>query len=71
MDRHTTLRAKIARAIQRGEPDEIVIELRRRYYAARARDYLRDWITSDPAPTADQRRELAELLVGGGDREAA
>jgi len=71
VDRHTTLRAKIARAIQRGEPDEIVIELRRRYYAARARDYLRDWITSDPAPTAAQRRELAELLVGGGDREAA
>lgn len=71
MDRPTTLRARIARAVQRGEPADVITDLRRDYYAARARDYIREWITSDPAPTPAQRRELAALLQGGDADVAA
>lgn len=70
MDRPTALRARIARAVQRGEPADVITDLRRDYYASRAADYLREWITSDPAPTAAQRRELASMLAGG-DGDAA
>lgn len=66
MDRPTAIRARIARAKQLGEPAEVITSLRRDYYASRARDYLREWLASDPAPTPEQRRELASLLVGGG-----
>jgi hypothetical protein len=65
VDRPTTLRARIARAVQRGEPADVITDLRRDYYASRARDYIREWITSDPAPTAAQRCELASLLADG------
>ena len=65
MDRPTSIRARLARATRAGEPPEVISELRRSYYAARAHDYIRDWISSDPAPTLAERRELARLLVGG------
>ncbi len=71
MDRPTSIRARLARATRAGEPPETIAALRRDYYASRARDYLRDWIASDPAPTPAQRRELADLLVEGGDHVAA
>jgi hypothetical protein len=71
VDRPTAIRAHIARAKQTGEPPEVVEALRRDYYAARARDYIREWISSDPAPTPAQRRELATLLAGGGVDAAA
>jgi hypothetical protein len=71
MDRPTSIRARLARAIRVGESPEIITELRRDYYASRAHDYVRDWLASDPAPTPAQRRELAELLVRGGDADAA
>lgn len=71
MDRPTVIRARIARATQRGEPAEVVKALRRDYYAARAADYLREWLASDPAPTPEHRRELAALLAGDEGDDAA
>jgi hypothetical protein len=65
VDRPTVIRGRLARATRGGAPPEFIESLRRDYYASRARDYLRDWIASDPAPTSAQRRELAALLVGG------
>lgn len=65
MDRWTAVRSRLARAKQAGEPPEVVESLRREYYAARAHTYVRDWIAGDPAPTLEQRREVASLLVGG------
>ena len=71
MDRPTSIRARLARATRAGDPPETLEALRRDYYAARAHDYVRDWIASDPAPTSAQRRELADLLVKGGDAHVA
>ena len=65
MDRPTSIRARLARATRAGESPEVITELRRDYYAARAVQYVRDWISSDPAPTPAQRHELVELLMGG------
>jgi hypothetical protein len=71
MDRPTSIRARLARATRAGESPEIIQRLRRDYYAARAHDYLRDWLAGDPAPTPAQRRELADLLVKGGGADVA
>lgn len=71
MDRPTVIRGRLAYAARRGDPPEVIEELRREYYASRARDYLRDWLAGDPAPTPAQRRELADLLVKGGDAHVA
>jgi len=71
VDRPTVIRARLARAIRVGEQPEVIESLRRDYYASRARDYLREWITSDPPPTTDQRRELAALLVSTGSGAGA
>lgn len=71
MDRPTVIRARIAQASQAGKPAEYIEELRRAYYASRARDYLREWLAGDPAPTPDQRQELAALLLGQGGASAA
>jgi len=65
LERHTVIRGRLARAVRAGASPETLESLRREYYASRARDYLRDWIASDPAPTPAQRHELAALLVGG------
>ena len=65
VDRYTSIRARLARAKRAGEPPEVIESLRRDYYASRACDYIRDWVTGDPAPTSEQRREVAALLVGG------
>ena len=71
MERPTVIRAKLARATRFGASPETVASLRRDYHAARARDYLRDWLAGDYAPTADQRRELAELLLDEGGASVA
>ena len=71
MDRPTVIRGRLARAAQTGAPPEVVESLRREYYAARARDYLRGWLAGEPAPTPAQRRELADMLVKGGDAGVA
>jgi hypothetical protein len=71
MDRPTSIRARLARATRVGAPPETLTALRRDYYASRTRDYLRDWLAGDPTPTRAQRRELADLLVKGGDADVA
>jgi hypothetical protein len=71
VDRPTVIRGRLAYAARRGDPAEVIEELRREYYASRARDYLRDWLAGDSAPTPAQRRELADMLVKGGDYAAA
>jgi hypothetical protein len=70
VDRPSVIKGRIAHAVRFDQPAEVVEELRRDYYAARARDYLVTWLSSDPRPTAEHRSELASLLVGG-DADAA
>lgn len=70
-DRPTVIRARLARAVGAGEAPEVIEQIRSDYYASRARDYLRDWLASEPTPTLAQRRELADLLVKGGDAHVA
>jgi hypothetical protein len=64
-------RSRLALAVQAGEPTERITELRREYRAARAAQYLHDLLSSDFPPTGAQRAELASLLVGGGEADAA
>ena len=71
MERPTVIRGRLARAHRSGKSGDVIEALRREYYASRARDYLRDWLAGDPAPTSAQRRELADLLVKGGDHVVA
>jgi hypothetical protein len=65
VDRPTVIRARLARAVRIGEAAEVVTELPRDYYAARAYQTVRGWLSSDPAPTPEHRREVAALLAGG------
>jgi hypothetical protein len=58
-------RSRLANAVQLGEPPECITELRREYRAARAAQYLRDLLSGDTPPNAEQRIELAALLAGG------
>ena len=67
MECPTVIRGRLTRARRSGAPDDVIESLRREYYAARAHDYLRDWLAGEPAPTPARRRELADLLVKGGD----
>jgi hypothetical protein len=71
MDRATVIRGRLARAARSGAPAEVLEDLRRDYYASRAHQYIRDWLAGEPAPTPAQRRELADMLVKGGDHVAA
>lgn len=71
MDRPTVIKGRIAHAVRFDQPAEVVEELRREYYAARARDYLVTWLSSEPRPTAEHRSELARLLLAEGDARAA
>lgn len=63
----TLARSRLARAVQAGEPPEVVAALRREYSAARLAHLIR---ATAPQLTADQRAELAEVLRGG-DANAA
>ena len=71
LDRPTVYRARIARAKQLGDAADIIEGLRRDYYAARARDYLREWLRTEPVPTSEHRTALAALLLDGVADEAA
>jgi hypothetical protein len=63
-------KSRLACAVQRGDSPERVTELRRLYYACRARDYLTGLISADRL-LPEHRAELADLLVRGGDHVAA
>jgi hypothetical protein len=71
LERPTVIRARIARAKQQDAAPEVIEALRADYYASRARDYVRDWLTSDPAPTAAHRAQVASLLLAGSADAAA
>jgi hypothetical protein len=71
LDRPTVYRGRLARAARFGAAAEDLAALRRCYYAARARDYLRTWLESDPAPSPEHRAALAEMLLAGGADAAA
>ena len=64
----TQARAQLARAVQLGEPPEVVAELRRQYHACR----LGYQITrTAPVLTERERAHLAKLVLNGGDTNAA
>ena len=58
----TQARSHLARAVQTGQPPEVITELRREYTAARLAHLIR---ATAPELTAEQRRELAGVLAGG------
>lgn len=63
-------KSRLACAVQRGDSPERVAELRRLYYACKARVFLSDLISADRL-LPEHRAELAELLVRDGDHVAA
>lgn len=67
----TYARAMLAVSVRNGTPPDQVAEWRRTFRAAKAAKSLRDLLASDLPPTVEQRRELAEILLGGGDADAA
>ena len=64
----TLARSRLARAVQAGEPSEVVTRLRGEYTAARLAHVIREAASQ---LTAAQRAELAEELQGGGAHVAA
>jgi hypothetical protein len=66
----TLAKSRLACAVRGGDPPERVAELRRLYYAAKARVFLSDLISADRL-LPEHRAELAHLLVSGGDHVAA
>jgi len=67
-DAWPVLRAKYARAIQRGDTPERIAALRAELRAVRARDYLLDVLSAEPPLTAEHRTELADLILTGDGR---
>lgn len=63
-------KSRLACAVQRGDSPERVAELRRLYYACKARDFLTGLISADRL-LPEHRAELAELLVKGGGANVA
>jgi hypothetical protein len=60
-------RARIA-AGQRWNPEDPgLAEQRRDFHASRAEEYIRELVDGFPPLTADQRNQLAVLLLAGGD----
>lgn len=60
------IRARYARAIQRGDPAETIAALRAELRAVRTKDYLREALAADPPLTTEHRMELAGLILAGG-----
>jgi hypothetical protein len=60
----THVRSQIARAVKDGAPPEVVRDLRRDLRAARAEEYLRNLVVSEPPLRADQLGDLAAILSG-------
>jgi hypothetical protein len=63
-------KSRLACAVQRGDSPERVAELRRIYYAAKARDFLTGLISADRL-LPEHRAELASLLTGRDAEVAA
>ena len=66
----TQTRSELANAIKDGASPERVAELRRDYRVARARQHLTELVASPPL-TAEQRSELASVVLEGGGADAA
>jgi hypothetical protein len=67
-----TLRAHLAAEHRKRNADpQRITELRRQLRERQLADRIRAWLSSDPAPTPAQRRELATLLAGSGADVAA
>ena len=67
--RRSVAHARLARAIQTGQPAEVVDRLRDEYHATAARDKIAELV---PRVAPEFRGELAALLLGqGGDDVAA
>lgn len=62
------LRARYARAIQRGDPPDIITALRAELRAVRARDYIAEVLAAEPPLTTEHRMELAGLILAGAAR---
>jgi hypothetical protein len=62
-------KSQLANAVQRGDSPERVAELRRLYYACKARDILTGLISADRL-LPEHRTELAALLIEGGGHVA-
>lgn len=67
----SAVKARLANATRFGAPPEVLDGYRRNYHAARCAERLRELLASDYAPTPGQRRELAFLLLAGGDADGA
>ncbi len=66
--RRSVAHARLARAIQTGQPAEVVDRLRAEYHATAARDKI---IELAPRVAPEFRRELAALLLQGDAADAA
>jgi hypothetical protein len=62
------IRARYARAIQRGDSPERISALRAELRAVRCRDYLVDVLAAEPPLTEGHRIELAGLILTGAER---
>ena len=71
MRTYTLARSQLANAVKDGAPPALITELRREYRAARVMHHLQQLLTNDLPPTAAQRRELADVLVGSEVGRAA
>jgi hypothetical protein len=67
-DSWPVIRARYARAIQRGDSPERIAALRAELRAVRARDYIREVLAADPPLTDGHRIELAGMILAGAER---
>jgi hypothetical protein len=67
----TQARSALANAVKDGESPERVAELRTAYRAARTAQLLRELLSVRPPLSDEQRRELADVVLGGGADVAA
>jgi hypothetical protein len=63
--REHSLRMRIAREHRHREPDpDVLAALQREHAVARIEDHARKILASSPPLTIDQRRHLAEVMLG-------
>lgn len=65
-----SLRARLAYEHRRRTPDrELILDLRRQLARQQIEDHIRRITSAAPPLTPDQRRELADLVLAGGDAD--